>query len=57
MEDLDHQRCIDIRPEGRTRDEERVRLEALGATMLRLVDDNPDDIQYIMSDGSVHILW
>jgi len=41
---------LDIRPEGRTRDEERTRLEALGATTLRLVDDNPQDIHYIMAD-------
>lgn len=41
---------LDIRPEGRSRDEERERLEALGATTLRLVEDNPDDIHYIMTD-------
>ena len=41
---------LDIRPEGRTREEERVRLERLGATALRLVDDNPEDVHYIMAD-------
>jgi hypothetical protein len=41
---------IDIRPIDRTREEERERLESLGATTLRLVDDNPDDIHYIMAD-------
>lgn len=41
---------LDIRPEGRTRDEERERLEGLGATTLRLVADNPDDVHYIMAD-------
>ena len=32
---------LDIRPEGRTRDEERARLKGFGATTLGLVDDNP----------------
>jgi Glyoxalase-like domain len=41
---------LDIRPEDRTRDEERARLEALGATTLRLVDDNPADVHSIMAD-------
>ena len=41
---------LDIRPEGRTRDEERARLEQLGARTLRLVDDNPADVHYIMAD-------
>jgi catechol 2,3-dioxygenase-like lactoylglutathione lyase family enzyme len=41
---------LDIRPVGRTMEEERERLEALGATMLRFVDDNPDDPHYIMAD-------
>ena len=41
---------LDIRPAGRTRAEERARLESLGATVLRLVDDNPDDVHEIMAD-------
>lgn len=41
---------LDIRPMDRSRDEERERLESLGATRLRLVDDNPDDIHDIMAD-------
>lgn len=41
---------IDIRPMERTMEQERERLEALGATTLRLVDDNPDDVHYIMAD-------
>lgn len=41
---------LDIRPENRSREDEKDRLEALGATTLRLVDDSPDDIHYIMAD-------
>ena len=41
---------LDIRPLERSRDEERARLESLGSTTLRLVDDNPQDIHYIMAD-------
>ncbi len=41
---------LDIRPQHRSVDEERERLEALGATTLRLVDDNPEDVHYIMAD-------
>jgi hypothetical protein len=41
---------LDLRPEGRSRDAERERLEALGATTLRLVTDDPDDIHFIMAD-------
>jgi hypothetical protein len=41
---------LDIRPVGRTRAEERARLESLGATVLRLVEDNPDDVHEIMAD-------
>lgn len=41
---------IDIRPVDRSRDEERARLESLGATTLRLVDDNPNDVHEIMAD-------
>ena len=48
---------LDIRPEGRTRDEERTRLERLGATTLRLVDDNPDDVHSIMADSQSNEFW
>jgi catechol 2,3-dioxygenase-like lactoylglutathione lyase family enzyme len=41
---------LDLRPAGRDREAERERLEALGATTLRLVDDNPLDTHYIMAD-------
>jgi predicted enzyme related to lactoylglutathione lyase len=42
---------IDIRPAaGITMDEERERLEQLGATTRRLVTDNPADVHYIMAD-------
>ncbi len=42
---------IDIRPPaGTTMDDERDRLERLGATTLRLVKDNPEDLHYIMAD-------
>jgi catechol 2,3-dioxygenase-like lactoylglutathione lyase family enzyme len=41
---------LDIRPTSGTRDEERARLERLGATTLRLVDDDPDDVHEIMAD-------
>lgn len=40
----------DIRPEGRTRDEERARLDQLGARTLRLVEDNPADVHSIVVD-------
>jgi catechol 2,3-dioxygenase-like lactoylglutathione lyase family enzyme len=41
---------LDIRPTERTREEERERLESLGARVVRLVDDNPQDVHYIMAD-------
>jgi hypothetical protein len=41
---------LDIRPVDCTMEEERQRLESLGASTQRLVDDNPDDIHYIMAD-------
>lgn len=41
---------LDIRPESGTLEDERARLERLGATTLRLVDENPDDVHYIMAD-------
>lgn len=41
---------LDIRPVERSREEERERLESLGATTLQLVDDNPQDVHYIMAD-------
>ncbi len=41
---------LDIRPVGRSRDEERQRLESLGATVLRLIDENPYDVHEIMAD-------
>lgn len=41
---------LDIRPTDRTMDEERERLEELGATTLRRIDENPDDVHYIMAD-------
>ncbi len=41
---------LDSWPEGRSRDEERARREHLGATTLRLVDDNPDDVHSILAD-------
>jgi hypothetical protein len=41
---------LDIRPVDRTREEERERLERLGAKTLRIVDDNPLDVHYIMAD-------
>lgn len=44
---------IDIRPDdGVTREEEHARLEGLGATTLRLVDDHgtPEWAHYIMAD-------
>lgn len=41
---------LDIRPTERSREEERERLESLGATVLRLIDDNPQDVHYIMAD-------
>jgi hypothetical protein len=41
---------IDIRPIDRGFEEEREWLESLGATTLRLIDDNPQDVHYIMAD-------
>lgn len=41
---------LDIRPVNRNQKEERERLESLGASTVRLVDENPDDIHYVMAD-------
>ena len=41
---------LDIRPSERSMEAERERLESLGATALRLVDDDPSDVHYIMAD-------
>jgi predicted enzyme related to lactoylglutathione lyase len=41
---------LDLRTTDREFEEEREYLESLGATTLRLIDDNPQDIHYIMAD-------